>query len=83
MADFDYDGPDLRPEPFEPDAFRQHVPPVLIRLMGRERDVLAAFDVLRQVFATSDISRVMPGRLGQVRLYLVISRDFPYSGGPK
>jgi len=81
MADFDYDGPAERDDTRA--AVELHVPPVAMRLMGRDLDVLAALDVLRQVFAVSDVSQLMPGRLGEVRLYLTVSRDYPYSGGMK
>jgi len=80
MADLDYDGPDARPPA---DEYRQHVPPVAVRLIGRERDVIAALDVIRRVFGVSDVSHLITARGGQVRLYLTITRDFPYSGGTK
>jgi hypothetical protein len=79
MADFDYDGP----ADAEPRAFRPHVPPVQLRLKGRDLDVLAALDVLRLVFAVSDVSHLYPGRAGIGHLYLTVTRDYPYSGGPK
>lgn len=81
MADFDYDSPAERAD--EPPVFRPHVPPVRVRLTGRDLDVMRALDVIRLVFAVSEVSHVYPRRDDTVSVYLTVSRDFPYSGGSK
>lgn len=79
MADFDYDGP-ADPGPRHE---RLYVPPVTVRLEGPERAVTAALGVLREVFTVADVSSVFRNDNGEVHQEMVISRDFPYSGGSK
>lgn len=69
-----------RSEPNVPPPVRLRVPPVKVRLEGRDLHVTSALDVLRQVFAVSDVSPLYRNADGTVRLYVTISREFPYSG---
>jgi hypothetical protein len=62
---------------------RPHVAPLQLRLVGRDLAVLAALDILRQVFAVTDVSDLIPARNGAVRLYATLTRRYPYTGGIK
>ncbi|NUT34047.1 MAG: hypothetical protein HOV79_13350 [Hamadaea sp.] len=59
------------------------VAPVQIRLVGRDLAVVAALDVLREIFSVSDISALTPTTDETVRLYATIARRLPYCGGIK
>lgn len=60
-----------------------YVNPVQLRLVGPDLSVIAALDVLREVFSISDVSDLSPDRNGTVRFYATICRRYPLTGGNK
>ena len=83
MPDFDYHGPAVPFSDQMPGGRRPFVAPIQIRLVGRDLDVTAALDVLRDVFTVAEVTSLYRARGGRVRLYAVVSREVPLRGGVK